>query len=292
MPRELVVDGVTFRIDQELTAEADPNSPADVREEDMAWSNIRGFGATVPMYRIGCGKMTFAAQITPIAGSGPDVAQWRAGLSQNVTQLGRSGSYSNGARIRFVLPGGQGPPMRDGEPGELPFSYSGTELALGTTTELAEDDEPRLDLPRTVGGAALTETQGADELVTWLALAKEERPRKVVLLGRAVWRVDWDATVEQGQLRRKRPTALSVVTGEQNLSTELTDAPALGDGRADPDYRTEASINSYVIGEMYKTETSRNQRIDRVTSRWRYDDHDRPVASRPGTAPAPQTWFA
>jgi hypothetical protein len=257
---------------------------------DWSESTIRDAGETEPTYHIGCGKIVFEAEITPTADDG--VEEWQAGFVQNVTQQERSGTYADGARISFVLPEGLSLPIRDGEPGELPFSYSGEVLALGTSTVLREEDNPRVDLPRTIDGATLTATHGTDEFVTWLALAKEEPPRKVVLLGRAVWRVDWDATVEQGQLRRTRPTALSVVTGEQNLSTELTDAPALGDGRAVPDYRTEASINSYVIGEMYKTETSRNQRIDRVTSRWRYDDHDRPVASRPGTAPALQTWFA
>ena len=283
MPRDVVVDGVTFRIDRELSAVPDPDFPADIREETMDWSGstIGGAGKTEPTYRIGCGTILFDAQITPTAGDG--VEQWQAGYIQNVTRQARSGTYADGTRICFVLPAGV-PPIRDGEPDELPFSHSGEELALGTSTEVRDDDDPHEDLPRAIGGAALTTTQGSDEFVTWLALAKDEPPRKAVLLGRAVWRVDWVATVEHGQLRHTRPTPLSVVTVDENLSTQLTAAPALGDGRTYPDYRTDASMNSYSVGEM------RNQ-LNEVTARWQYDDDGRPVAYRALVLP-PDTWFS
>jgi hypothetical protein len=287
MPRDVVVDGVTFRIDREMTAEAHPDWR--VSEEDMDWSKVFEDTDELPMYCIGCGEVVFEAEITPTAarvgpGAGAGVEQWQAGFVQNVTQQERSGTYADGARISFVLPEGLSPPIRDGEPGELPFSYSGEVLALGTSTVLREEDNPRVDLPRTIDGATLTATHGTDEFVTWLALAKEEPPRKVVLLGRAVWRVDWDATVEEGEFRRTRPTALSVVTVDRNLNTQVTDAPALGDGRTFPDYRTDASINSYSVGEM-------RDPLGEVTRRWQYDDDDTPEEfSR--RALAPETWFS
>ena len=129
--------------------------------------------------------------------------------------------------------------------------------------------------------------------MTWLVLTKHERPRKAVLLGRAVWRVNWATTVEDGQLRHTKPAAaLRVVALDQTITTELTAAafPPLGDGRAVPDFRTEASTNSYVTGELYRQVTSRNRLVEQVQKRWAIDD-DLAVAARPRGAPSALTWL-
>jgi hypothetical protein len=297
MPRTVEVDRVKFQIDQELVAR-----PAGVATSDavtMNWSAVTGFGADEPVYRIGCGKMKFAAKITAVEGAPRDLAEWKAGFAQNVTQVERVGRYGADASIVIVLPADH-PPIRDGERAELPFSYPAKGFQLGTTTELADDDPPRLDLPRAIPvdgtRVALSATEGTEEFVTWLALANAKLPRKVVLLGKAVWQVNWATTTRPGEL----PTStveLSRTSLDHNLNTRLTarNLPALGDGRVTPDYRKEASVNGYVRGELRVMSQEGDARVSTLNTWWGFDDEDRPIGQpvpHPMPAPGDETWFS
>lgn len=127
--------------------------------------------------------------------------------------------------------------------------------------------------------------------MTWLALAKEAQPRKVVLLGQAVWQVDWATHGHGQQPQFANPAAvLRVVTLNQDLQTVLTAGalPPLGDGRGVPDYRKRASVNTYSTGEWF-TVPGPNQSVA-VQKQWGSNDEDDPA--KPATDPVPaKTWF-
>lgn len=227
--------------------------------------------------------MDFAAAVTLTAGAAAGV--WQAGFVQNVTTVQRSATYADGATINYRLD--HGPAMRDGEPAELPFSYDGGEdLVPGARADLTAADDPKVELPLAVGGAALVSTAGVEELVTWLSLARAGAARKTVLLGRVVWRVNWAATRGVAGWAYTTPAEVPhvVAPGVQQLQRELTAAtlPPAADYRTEPDYREDGSTNDYLVGRL--------ARPGQPAVEWAFDDEDgtRPVRQQ---APGATTWF-
>ncbi|TMQ05916.1 MAG: hypothetical protein E6J90_41010 [Deltaproteobacteria bacterium] len=283
MSRTVIENEVTFRIDSEIGWTADDD--ASVAPDDAALSYITTgeTGNEIPAFLLTSPLMIFSGAVTATGGDPEEIAKWQLGIVQNVTAYHRVATYANGWRITEAFQTGDPPwnpappPLRDGEPGGIPFYEKGEVLALNEKTEIdpsRSQDAPRWDIPRAMSdGSALVSTSGDNQFATWLMLARIVNPpeeRKIILLGRIRWRVDWTTEMQSGSPAFPGPvaTVVQLTTGLAQVYT-AANLPVLGDGTAVPDLRTNVEGNDYTFGILSHPDEVRT---------WRYNDDDDAVA--------------
>lgn len=275
--RIVVVDGLWFRIDKELTVKI---NEATVENKDLSWKYVFDEQESTPGLVFQSAEIEFSAAVTLLEGS---TGVWQAGFVQNVTKMDRTATYENGATICYRLKNGQA--MRDGEDTELPFSYRSSNsefvnLVPKEKADLEASDDPKMELPKAVGGSPLKSTGGVDELVTWLSLARPGQPKKTVLLGWVRWCVNWTSTKAESQYVYHDEVTHVDDGPVHDLRVELTENPQLGDGQVMPDYR-KISANDYMVGQLTWSKLGKT---------WSFDDDDKAITEVTKEETG-KTWF-
>jgi hypothetical protein len=281
MPRTVIENGVTFRIDSEIGWTADTDASVEATQALLSYitTTVGMEGDEVPAFRLTSPRLIFSGAVTPTAGDPEEIAKWQLGIVQNVTAYQRMATYANGWSITEAFQTGAPPwnpappPLRDGTFGGIPFSHGGAALEPNQQTEVdpqQSQDDPTWELPQVIqvmeDGSALASTSGNHQFATWLMLARMVAPpeeRKIILLGRIRWRVDWTTVMQGGA-----PVFPGSVTEVLELTTGLAQVytaanlPALGDGTTVPDLRTNVEGNMYIVGILNHPGEVR---------KWRYD---------------------
>jgi hypothetical protein len=92
--------------------------------------------------------------------------------------------------------------IRDSEGGDAPYDGDPEELEHNEDVQLSSSDAPNLELPLHLPlkdvdpRPDLTTIAGRDQFTIWLAATKEAPPKRIVILGRIHWRVDWRVAVQ------------------------------------------------------------------------------------------------
>lgn len=283
MPRTVIENGVTFRIDSEIGWAADDDASVAADQAGLSYVTTGEAGDAIPAFLLTSPLMIFSGAVTATDGDPEEIAKWQLGIVQNVTAYHRVATYTNGWSLTEAFQTGDPPwnpappPLRDGEPSGIPFYEQGKALALNQKIEIDPDhsqDAPKWDIPQAMlDGSALVSTSGDNQFATWLMLARIVAPpeeRKIILLGRIRWRVNWTTEMQVDALGFS-----GSVTEVLELTTQLrkvytaADLPALVDGKTIPDLRTDVEGNDYIFGSLNHPGEVRT---------WRYNDDDDAVA--------------
>jgi hypothetical protein len=298
MPRTIIENGVTFRVDSEIGWTAADDANVAAADAELSYITTGETGNAIPAFLLTSPHMIFSGAVTAIDGDPAEIAKWQLGIAQNVTAYRRVATYTSGWSIAEALQTGDPswnpapPPLRDGEPGRIPFYVQGTTLALNQRTEIDPghvQDAPTWDFPQAMSdGSTLVSTSGEDQLATWLMLARIVNPpeeRMVILLGRIRRRVDWTTVMQGASPAFQGPvaTVLELATGLAEVY-KVANRPVLGDGTAVPDLRTNVAGNDYVVGIL--------SHPDEVRA-WRYNDERDAVAFAQAANPnGSPSWLA
>lgn len=283
MPRTVIENGITFRIDPEIGWTADDDASVAAEAAGLSYITTGATGTAIPAFLLTSPLMIFRGAVTATAGDPEEIAKWQLGIVQNVTAYQRVATYTGGWSITEAFQAGHPPwspappPLRDGEPGGIPFYEQGEALALDQTTEVDPEhsqDAPKWDIPQVMpDGSTLVATAGFNRFATWLMLARIVDPpeeRKIILLGRIRWQVDWTTAMQDGSpaFPGAVATILQLTTGLAEVYT-AANLPVLGDGTAVPDLRTDVEGNDYIFGILNHPGEIR---------KWRYNDDGDAVA--------------
>jgi hypothetical protein len=260
--RTVIEDGVTFRVDSEIGWAAGANAGVQAIEAPLSYITTGQGRESVDAFLLTAPLLIFSGAVAPVAGPAEEIAKWQLGIAQNVTAYERVANYTNGWTVTEAFQtesqGNSPPPLRDGQPGGIPFSKSGAALQLGQRTDIApadSQDAPTWKIPWAMSdGSTLASTAGNHRFATWLMLARLVDPpeeRKIILLGRILWRVNW-TTVMQGAAPVFQGPVTALIQVSMGLDPVVTAAnlPALGDGSTVPDLRAAFDGNDYVFGTL------------------------------------------
>lgn len=252
--RTIIIHGVTFQIDQEIDYRLTGAATALEINDDLSYITTGVSGTNIDCWNFQSQSIKFSGVVTPINGDPAEIAKWRLGFGQNVVIDGITATYGQNYLIQQAMQVGVPPwqppipPIRDGEPGELPFSYDEADLVLNEPSTVKSSDEPSFTTPAEIAGgtSTLAAVAGTVGLSTWLMLARVEAPREILLLGRIDWAVNfvWAAGGAGPILTVQR-----VVPNLQDIYTNAQ-PPLLGNGRVAPDLRVDASGNTYRMGTL------------------------------------------
>lgn len=288
MPRTVIENGVTFRIDSEIGWTADTDASVEATQALLSYiaTTIGEEGDEVPAFRLTSPRLVFRGAVTPTAGDPDEIAKWQLGIVQNVTAYQRMATYANGWSITEAFQTGDPawtpapPPLRDGTFAGIPFYHGGAALEPNQQAEVdpqQSQNDRTWELPQVIqvmeDGSALASTSGNHQFATWLMLARIVAPpeeRKIILLGRIRWQADWTTVMQGGA-----PVFPGFVTEVLELTTGLAQVytaanlPALGDGTTVPDLRTNFEGDMYIFGTLNHPGEVR---------KWRYYDDGDAVA--------------
>jgi hypothetical protein len=246
--------GVTFTIEEEFDGELHGTPQICAKKEDLGYITT-GTEGYIDCFHLQSASMTFKGAITPTSeATKGELQNWQFGVCQNVTAYRHQADYGSGYQITETL---QYPvPIRDGDDGSLPFSYTAVEeLALGVKADLAslqESDEPNQMLPQEItADARLENTSGTSSLRSWMVLARVAAPRQIILLGRMDWSVYLNARITHGVLNFTADP-VTEITGIDILEETYNkdDIPALDSGLV-PDLREDGvEANEYRQGAL------------------------------------------
>lgn len=262
-PRTVIENGVTFRVDSEIGWVADTDASVQAIEAPLSYITTGQGGADVDAFLLTAPLLIFSGAVTPMAGPAEEIAKWQLGIAQNVTAYERVANYTDGWTVTEAFQtelewNPSPPPLRDGPPGGIPFYERGAVLQLGQRTDIApadSQDAPTWTIPRAMSdGSTLASTDGDHRFATWLMLARLVDPpeeRKIILLGRILWRVNW-TTVMQGAAPVFEGPVTTLIQFSTGLAPVVTVAnlPALGNGYTVPDLRATFDANDYVFGTL------------------------------------------
>ncbi len=131
--------------------------------------------------------------------------RWRAGFIQEIQSSCRIGHYHKDVRTEHRLWGvpatfgAPGSSIRDSSGGEEPYDGHSADLVHGQPVGMQSEDDPALELPLELViddvSRTLTGVTGGDRFTIWLAATRDAAPKRLVILGRIEWRVNWRAVV-------------------------------------------------------------------------------------------------
>lgn len=136
MPRTVSENGVAFRIDPEIGWTADDDASVAAEDAESSYLTTGATGNAIPAFLLTSPLMIFSGAVTAAAGDPEEIAKWQLGIVQNVTAYQRVATYTGGWSITEAFQAGDPPwdpappPLRDGEPGGIPFYEQGEALAL------------------------------------------------------------------------------------------------------------------------------------------------------------------
>jgi hypothetical protein len=178
---------------------------------------------------LGTGTSVFTGTVKAIAmTSNPALVNgWSAGFIQEIQATCRVGHYVKDVhtedRLWGVPPtlGGEGKPLRDSKGGDLPYDGNSADLVHGTKVTIESEDDPKFELPLDLlvqsVSRTLTNVTGADHFTIWLAAARDAAPKRLVVLGRIHWKVNWRAVVTSGRNTAMIPLIQPVVHDQPEL---------------------------------------------------------------------------
>ncbi|HZJ64863.1 MAG TPA: hypothetical protein VFD36_15240 [Kofleriaceae bacterium] len=282
MARTVVSNGVTFQIDAEIGVAPDTNATVSTDMEPMGYITTGNDDEEILAFELRSPRLVFSGAVTPIAGPPNEIANWQLGIVQNVLTYNRVARYTNDWILTEAFQTGNPPwnpappPLRDGEPGGIPFYQEGAPLALNQQTAIApqdSQDDPVWTIPVVMADGSTFEASNGDNwFATWLMLARMVDPpdeRKIILLGRIRWRVSWQTTMQDGMPGWAGPVTniVDVFTHRADVFTALN-LPPLGNGTGIPDLRTSVEGNDYTFGTLNKGDIRA----------WSYSDDDVAIA--------------
>ncbi len=305
MARQFTLHGVTFRIDKELTCKKGTKTDPQKEKKDLGYISTKESGE-VDAWSFNSEPILFDAKITVIAGDEKEIQHWKAGLCQNVLEYKRVAYYENAFVIGETMI--DGPPIRDGEFAEIPFSYN--EMTLfddeddeeepeeeGDEEEEYDDqDDPGWLIPAKVtwegSNASLETVQVENTLVTWLALAREKEgeENKLYLIAKVLWKANFDLIMNKGVLRFMDSSTLDVLNiSELNplactaSDYDINSKPVVFEKK--PDLRCYVSGNEARRGQLYGPMSP-----DAINV-WKYDDNDCPLPDDGVYEVKPANWL-
>ena len=263
---------ITFEVINEMGWTLENNQSIAQNEVALGYISARQYGI-VSGWAMNTEEIIFTGSVKVVDCEPPEeINNWTVGLSQNVAAYTRLANYADGFQIAENMQ--YGPPIRDGEYGELPFSSGPESFEPGEPVDLAvcNFDAPGWALPDTItwnhAASKLQDGQIRNSLASWFALARITEPRMIVLLGRANWSANFDVTMVGNTLQVVHGgpyVTVQEMVRDLNLVYVADDIPPLGDGYTVPDLRELASGNEERQGFL-------SQNGSNPVNKWVYDD--------------------
>jgi len=267
------VDGCTFNVTAGISGAF--NTTPDIGEDDEGVGYIgTGVESKVPAWTLTPGEMKITGTVETYGGNPSIITEFSLGIVQNVIVYQRNAVYDNGYTLSEQFQYGQ--PLRDGEPLETPFSYDATAITDQGVFSTKAKDAPRWSIPKHLNGGKLVSTSGSNTLASWLILARQPanpQLRRVVLLGRLLWVVDFNAAMDDnGKLKFTDNPQTVFQTLDMDTEMTVSGSYPVGTGSTWPDLREDISGNTYVFGAWAGGSGPTG------SGEWSYDDEGDAVA--------------